>query len=55
MNTIKIQSVKQMTIEQIKTLIDQLEFAITTEMTLESKHKLNHLIGQCIDIYIAKK
>jgi hypothetical protein len=52
--SIKIQSVKQMSIEQIKTLIDQLEFAMTTEISFESKIKLNQLIGQCVTIYMSK-
>jgi hypothetical protein len=53
-STINITSVKQMSIEQIKKLIDQLEFAMTTEIPFESKIKLNQLIGQCVTIYMSK-
>jgi len=52
--TINITFVEQMSIEQLSTLIDQLEFAMTTEIPLESKIKLNQLIGQCVTIYMSK-
>jgi hypothetical protein len=52
--SITIKSVKQMSIEQIKTLINQLEFAMTTEISFESKIKLNQLIGQCVTVYMSK-
>lgn len=48
-------SIKQLPIEQIATLINQLEEAMLTNMPYEKKLKLNALIGKCISIYISKK
>lgn len=48
-------SIKNMPIEQISMLINQLEEAMMSNLSIEQKSKLNILLGKCIDIYISKK
>ena len=55
MNTPCINSVNQMSLIEIKTLISQLEDAMLSNLSFEQKSKLNILIGKCIDIYMLKK
>jgi hypothetical protein len=52
---INLISVKQLSMEQVAILIDQLEEAMMSNMPYEQKLKLRLLIGKVITIYMKKR